>query len=114
MAQQWPQIVLVQIVARIDLHSSRDCTLTDARAGVQRGTWRAGRLRARLSACNRGWNEGQCGHDLDQNNLRPLLRHAPAISEVSIGHALIGEALESGLTETVRRYVGIIARRPLR
>jgi pyridoxine 5-phosphate synthase len=48
------------------------------------------------------------GHDLDQRNLGPLLRHAPQIREVSIGHALIGEALYDGLAETVRRYVAVI------
>jgi pyridoxine 5-phosphate synthase len=49
------------------------------------------------------------GHDLDQRNLGALLRHAPQIREVSIGHALIGEALYDGLAATVRRYIEIIA-----
>lgn len=49
------------------------------------------------------------GHDLDQRNLGPLLRHVPSIREVSIGHALIGEALYDGLELTVRRYLGVIA-----
>lgn len=49
------------------------------------------------------------GHDLDQRNLGALLRHVPSIREVSIGHALIGEALFDGLELTVRRYLGVIA-----
>jgi pyridoxine 5-phosphate synthase len=49
------------------------------------------------------------GHDLDQANLGVLLRAAPAIAEVSIGHALVGEALYSGLSETVAAYLRIIA-----
>lgn len=49
------------------------------------------------------------GHDLDQSNLGPLLRAAPGIAEVSIGHALIDEALYAGLDATVRRYLRVIA-----
>ena len=49
------------------------------------------------------------GHDLDQANLGDLLRAAPDINEVSIGHALIGEALYAGLDTTVRSYLRIIA-----
>src|SRR5690606_6012384 len=47
------------------------------------------------------------GHDLDQRNLGPLLEAIPWIAEVSIGHALIGEALFDGLAATVRRYLAI-------
>ncbi|TCS93531.1 pyridoxine 5'-phosphate synthase [Pseudofulvimonas gallinarii] len=47
------------------------------------------------------------GHDLDQRNLGPLLAAIPWIAEVSIGHALIGEALYDGLATTVRRYLAI-------
>ncbi len=49
------------------------------------------------------------GHDLDQANLEALLRAAPEIREVSIGHALIGEALYAGLAATVAAYLRIIA-----
>jgi pyridoxine 5-phosphate synthase len=50
------------------------------------------------------------GHDLDQANLGELLAAIPWIAEVSIGHALIGEALTDGLEATVRRYLAIIDR----
>jgi pyridoxine 5-phosphate synthase len=49
------------------------------------------------------------GHDLDLVNLAPLLRRAPEILEVSIGHALIADALYLGLELTVRRYLECIA-----
>ena len=49
------------------------------------------------------------GHDLSQANLGAFLRGAPGVSEVSIGHALIGEALYAGLDATVRAYLRIIA-----
>lgn len=50
------------------------------------------------------------GHDLDQANLREFLEAVPGVLEVSIGHALIGEALHDGLAETVSRYVAMIGR----
>jgi pyridoxine 5-phosphate synthase len=48
------------------------------------------------------------GHDLDQKNLGLLLRTIPAIEEVSIGHALIAEALLDGWRPTIRNYLSII------
>jgi pyridoxine 5-phosphate synthase len=45
------------------------------------------------------------GHDLNLANLPPFLRDVPNILEVSIGHALIGDALEFGLPETVGKYL---------
>lgn len=47
------------------------------------------------------------GHDLDQDNLAPLLTAAAPIAEVSIGHALINDALYAGLANTVQRYLSI-------
>jgi pyridoxine 5-phosphate synthase len=44
------------------------------------------------------------GHDLNQDNLADFLRAVPGVLEVSIGHALIADALEVGLPETVRAY----------
>jgi pyridoxine 5-phosphate synthase len=44
------------------------------------------------------------GHDLNLHNLASFLQQAGPIDEVSIGHALIADALELGLAETVRRY----------
>jgi len=47
------------------------------------------------------------GHDLNQQNLGPFLAHVPGVLEVSIGHALITDALEVGLPQTVRQYAAI-------
>lgn len=49
------------------------------------------------------------GHDLSQANLGAFLAGVPGVLEVSIGHALIGEALYDGLDTTVRRYLAILA-----
>lgn len=48
------------------------------------------------------------GHDLNRANLPPFLRAVPGVSEVSIGHAVIADALEFGLADTVRRYLAAI------
>jgi pyridoxine 5-phosphate synthase len=49
------------------------------------------------------------GHDLSLENLGPFLQRVPRVAEVSIGHALISEALYLGLDETVRRYLRVMA-----
>lgn len=51
------------------------------------------------------------GHDLSQANLPSFLAAVPNVQEVSIGHALIGEALYDGLTATVRAYRSIVEMR---
>jgi pyridoxine 5-phosphate synthase len=48
------------------------------------------------------------GHDLNLNNLGKFLHGVKGVLEVSIGHALIAEALETGLTNTVRQYIKIL------
>lgn len=45
------------------------------------------------------------GHDLSQDNLGLFLSQVPNVLEVSIGHALIGEALYAGLDTTVKQYL---------
>ena len=49
------------------------------------------------------------GHDLDLDNLGPFLRAVPGVLEVSIGQALVADALHLGLTETVHAYLAAIA-----
>ena len=49
------------------------------------------------------------GHDLNRDNLTDFVRVVPGISEVSIGHALIADALELGYAATVQDYLRCIA-----
>jgi pyridoxine 5-phosphate synthase len=44
------------------------------------------------------------GHDLDLNNLQYFAQHIPGLKEVSIGHALICDAIYLGLENTVQLY----------
>ena len=45
------------------------------------------------------------GHDLDLHNLWYLVRNIPAIDEVSIGHALVSDAIYWGLEKTIQLYL---------
>ena len=47
------------------------------------------------------------GHDLDTHNLR-LFRQIEQVAEVSIGHALISDALDVGLAAAVRAYLEVL------
>ncbi len=49
------------------------------------------------------------GHDLNRENLTAFLRAVPGVHEVSIGHALIADALELGYAATVADYKRCIA-----
>ena len=44
------------------------------------------------------------GHDLTVANLPALVKRIPNLLEVSIGHGLTADALEYGMSETVRRF----------
>jgi pyridoxine 5-phosphate synthase len=77
----------------------------------------AGHAAALLQACADTARRAQAaglgvnaGHDLSQANLAAFLSTVPCVLEVSIGHALVDEALYAGLDATVRAYVAILAR----
>lgn len=46
------------------------------------------------------------GHDLTVANLPALVTRIPDLAEVSIGHGLTADALEYGMAETVKRFLG--------
>ena len=48
------------------------------------------------------------GHDLNRDNLTAFIKQVPGVSEVSIGHALIADALELGYSATVLEYLRCI------
>jgi pyridoxine 5-phosphate synthase len=63
----------------------------------------------RLVACGRALTAAglgiNAGHDLDLHNLPTLARAIPDLAEVSIGHALLADALYLGLRAAVDAYV---------
>ncbi|MGB1123281.1 MAG: pyridoxine 5'-phosphate synthase, partial [Flavobacteriales bacterium] len=63
------------------------------------------RAAAFARTCGLGVN---AGHDLDANNLGHFAANVPYLEEVSIGHALISDALYSGLENTVKTYLACL------
>ena len=55
--------------------------------------------------CGLGLN---AGHDLSLDNLAYFHQMIPWVDEVSIGHALISDALYLGIEETIRRYLACL------
>ncbi len=49
--------------------------------------------------------EVNAGHDLNLENLNYLYKNIPFLAEVSIGHALIADALYMGLETTIQKYL---------
>ena len=49
--------------------------------------------------------EINAGHDLNRDNLAAFVQRVPGVLEVSIGHALIADALEFGYAGTVQAYL---------
>jgi len=45
------------------------------------------------------------GHDLDLHNLKYFVENVPGLQEVSIGHALVSDALYYGLENTIQMYL---------
>ena len=66
------------------------------------------RFRAAAQAALDAGLDVNAGHDLNRDNLTPFLRTVPGVSEVSIGHALMADALELGYGATVAAYLGCI------
>jgi pyridoxine 5-phosphate synthase len=59
-------------------------------------------------AINRQDIDLNAGHDLNLTNLHTFIKEIPTIKEVSIGHALICDALYFGLKETITRYLACL------
>ena len=49
------------------------------------------------------------GHDLNRDNLAEFLQAVPGVAEVSIGHALVADALELGYAATVQAYLAAMS-----
>ncbi|HNN32097.1 MAG TPA: pyridoxine 5'-phosphate synthase, partial [Chitinophagaceae bacterium] len=58
-------------------------------------------------AANKAFDLGlgiNAGHDLDLTNLNYFAKNIPQLNEVSIGHALISDALYMGFENTIQIY----------
>lgn len=77
--------------------------------GSARQAEQLARFAAAARAAQAAGLDVNAGHDLNRNNLTDFLRAVPGVAEVSIGHALISDALELGYAATVREYLCCIA-----
>ena len=80
---------------------------TEPYAAEHGGAGLGGQLAAFASAAQAALAAGlgvNAGHDLNRSNLSDFLRAVPGVQEVSIGHALVSDALQLGLAEAVRDY----------
>jgi len=65
------------------------------------------RFKATAKAAVAAGMKVNAGHDLDLRNMPLVARAIPEVDEVSIGHALLCDALYLGLAESVRRYARV-------
>ena len=72
--------------------------------GTSMQAWQLDRFAAAARAAQAAGLGVNAGHDLNRANLGDFLAAVPGVLEVSIGHALVSDALEFGYAETVRRY----------
>ncbi|MES1188161.1 MAG: pyridoxine 5'-phosphate synthase [Myxococcales bacterium] len=88
---------------RVELYTEPYAAAAAAGRGAESAA-QYGRAAAAARAVGLGVN---AGHDLSLENLAVFVQGAGPIDEVSIGHALIADALELGMAETVRRYLAL-------
>lgn len=103
--------------ANLELAAAAGADRIELYTGPFAEAYAAGDASDALAACAATARQAQAlglgvnaGHDLSQANLGAFLAAVPGVAEVSIGHALIGEALYAGLEPTVRAYLQILAR----
>ncbi|TVQ66419.1 MAG: pyridoxine 5'-phosphate synthase [Balneolaceae bacterium] len=88
----------------VELHTGRFANALDPEAG----RLELDRLAAAAIMIHEAGMQVNAGHGLNQKNLPLLIRHVPHIQEISIGHALVSDALYDGLGSTVRKYLQLI------
>lgn len=122
--------LLAPIIARLEARGVRTAVFVDANPGMMKAVaktgvsrveiytepfasaWGTPRLVKELDLVKRTAEAAvehglgvNAGHDLNLRNTPLLAREVPQITEASIGHALIADALYIGLAEAVKRYV---------
>ena len=88
---------------RVELYTGPYGATYDDPAAAERMVEALGRTADRALEAGLGVN---AGHDLTVANLPALVKRVPDLAEVSIGHGLTADALEFGMAETVRRFLG--------
>ena len=93
-------------VEAIELH-------TGTYANATHNAMRVQELERLQSAAELAHDKGlkvNAGHGLNLNNLAPLIETVPHLEDISIGHALVSQALFDGFAAVVGKYLKIMAR----
>ncbi|MBN9044726.1 MAG: pyridoxine 5'-phosphate synthase [Rhizobiales bacterium] len=91
---------------RVELYTGPYGAAHDDPAAVTRELDKLGRAADAALALGLAVN---AGHDLTVENLPPLVKRIPHLSEVSIGHGLTADALMYGMPATVGRFITALA-----
>jgi pyridoxine 5-phosphate synthase len=99
---------------RVELYTgpyggARDGKVAAVHLGELKETADAAREAAHNARPGEGGLRVNAGHDLNLDNLPPLIAAIPDLAEVSIGHAITADALIYGMAETVRKYRAVLA-----
>lgn len=89
---------------RVELYTEKYAT----DYGTENATLTLAVYQAQAAAINELGIALNAGHDLNLDNLRAFIQAIPNIKEVSIGHALICDALRYGMQETIARYLACL------
>ncbi len=101
-------------IIRASIGADRIELYTEAYAQAYHGSERAKITEVYRNAAQKAQLAGlgiNAGHDLDLSNLNYLVKAIPYIAEVSIGHALICDALYLGLEQTIHKYLQCLSSR---
>jgi pyridoxine 5-phosphate synthase len=86
---------------------------TEPYAAAWHSPQRAAQLQRFAQAAQAALDAGlgvNAGHDLNLDNLSAFAQAVPGLQEVSIGHALIADALDRGYSATVAAYLACLER----
>lgn len=98
----------VAMQAAKDVGADRIELYTEPYAAAWGGAGQAAQLARFAAAAQAALDAGlgvNAGHDLNRDNLAAFVQQVPGVREVSIGHALIADALELGYAATVEAYL---------
>jgi len=96
------------MVAAKDAGADRVELYTEPYAAAWGGAGQGAQLRRFADAAQAALDAGlgvNAGHDLNRDNLAAFVQQVPGVQEVSIGHALIADALELGYSATIAAYL---------
>jgi pyridoxine 5-phosphate synthase len=93
---------------RVELYTEPYAAACSAGGGTPESAAQLARFAAAAQAALDAGLGVNAGHDLNLHNLASFAHQVPGLQEVSIGHALIADALERGYADTVKAYLACL------